>query len=458
MFEIRKPVVDWLQTSADVLLNHPDYSGLMVGIYRLLGKEVPEVENGSEELVLKKELSGLAERMKEYEGLFQGAEEIGFVFGCDDGRVGAPPIVQTINGKQTLLVYVPRIGGGVPEKDLVQFLRDKTVELRGSTDNVSVYVTQHGSTAEVTQACDHKDISECTCGLRKVFSEYEEELSILGDMLREDQESGRKTYDALSEHLRIRINMIHGATQIPHRLIRIAAEKNMASNITQNATFVWQSIVDYGLFPDSAIKPAYYDHNAKIMYPVNMHDELPFEKFSVTADVEQKWNHEYQNPSGLVISFGPEASFTPDGIVLPSYVGVGINNDFTAVAPGITEGFLEEDLFNALAEASYAAGAYQDAVEGHPHNDNFTDMKYCAILCDNKGYVSLAQQVLTSEHFKTTLAPSFAALGSIKLVNIETEEVSVVAVPSVDLGSGGGNRLTTAMIKQDGDFHPFDES
>lgn len=351
---------------------------------------------------LRAELRSVGERMQMYEVQLTGSERVVIVVGCDDSRVGVP--IEVIDG--TSYIYLPVIGGGIPEKEMLDAVLTQLKTLKITPRNkVQILLTQHGSTEEIKlvfakdaeEACRH-----ITCGLRAVVEQNRDEFQ----KLRHALTSYLRTQN-VADFLRAAtlLDQISKSTGVPRRLLLRAVHNNKSSYMQANLRAVLEAVESMSLGV-KAILTGYYDHELKRI-------ELTGRFTSHSGNIQlplEPWQNTFQDPSVITISFGPRAAVVHNGVILPDTIGSEPGKSFNAVASSTTD-----QLTNALAEAWYAANS---ATSGD-HGQNFVSTNRCIILCDNQAFVETAKKVLGSEEFLTELGEAYQKVGPIILVNLE---------------------------------------
>ena len=362
---------------------------------------------------LRKEIEGVGERVKTYKEKLKAVEKILIVVGCDDTRVGVTPDVVEINGKKAMMIYTPKIGGGVPSVEEIQSILDALSDL-GCTDNIEVILTQHGSTDEVL---GHSH--DITCGLRAKYSEiagsYPELAREFLTLAKDEDVTSETALSGLTERMSNILSELSFKTHLPVRLLKIALLNNGSGDMAENERIVEERT--NALFTKAGIakqiQSARYDHNKKSIIFSN-DDVIP-------AGIEE-WTENFQDPQCVVISVGRMASIINDAVVLPSTVGI-TNNDFSTGAIAN-----QESILDAFAEAWYAAHNHLSAEEGHPHGQNFIQTSACVLLCDGADEVELVRSVLASGEYKKDYAEAFGSFAEgIVTVNLQNGDLNKLA-------------------------------
>ena len=370
-------------------------------------------ENEVEQIVtlesLAADIKGVSERIRNYEKELKNIGRIVIMIGCDDARVHVP--VEEFDG--ALYIYIPVIGGGVPEKETLDAVLTYIRELGISVgDVVEILVTQHGDTEEIGYALQRDSKLACghiTCGLRGVLETYRDELNPLRDSLLAFKETDDEGEFCDASNL---LDEIFNLTGIPKRLIIRAVLRNHSSYIVDNLVGTIEAIskrsVALGL-DKTKIYGGLYDHQEKEILVTERHTVLS-QRIKLPIS---KWTKKYQDPPVIAVSFGRKAATVNNGLLLPKTIGEESRKSFDTTA--ITT---RSQLLTALTEAWYAA---KNASGGH--GENFKSTNGCVIFCDNAGLVESAKKVLQSKSFINELKQEFIALGSMYLVNLEEEKV-----------------------------------
>ena len=366
-----------------------------------------EVRNRINLESIAQEFVGVKARIAEYAEQLRQSDTVVIMIGCSDARVGTP--ITMIDGVS--YIYLPVIGGGVPEKELLEALLNQLRQLNINVyHKVQILLTQHGDTQEVTHilAGRHKEANEhITCGLRGVIHKHKNKLEELRTfILRYDRS---KIPDDLLNIISL-INKLPELLQIPKRLILNAVLNNSSSNMQANLVGVKDEILKFNLglaSTNDQLITGYYDHQERIVHLTARDGISPG---SINFNME-KWEKHYQDPAIICVSFGIVASVTHNGVLMPKIIGLEPGNSFD------TSATVKSQLMGALSAAWYAAN---NAAKGG-HDENFVTTKAAIIICDNDQYIELAKEVLNSVDFKEELESAYAAIGPIYLVNLEKE-------------------------------------
>lgn len=380
-----------------------------------LGKETPkEGEDMVETFIdsLKKELEGVRGRIETYKKGLQSVKKILIVVGCDDTRVGVTPEIVEVDGQSTMMIYTPKIGGGVPSAEEIQSILDALSDL-GCTNDIEVILTQHGSTDEVL---GHSH--EIACGLRAKYADialsYPELASEFLQIAERESVTSETVLSNLPERMRAILSELSQKTHLPIRLLKIALLNNGSGDIAENGRIVEKRTT--AVFEKAGIsvpvKSARYDHNRK---------SIVFSDGDAIAAGVEEWKENFQDPRYVVISIGKMASIISDGIILPETVGI-TNNDFSTGAIAN-----QESILDAFAEAWYAAHNHHSAEQGHPHGQNFIQTSACVLLCDGDAELELVNSVLKSDEYRNDYAEAFGSfVDGIVAVNLQTGELKKI--------------------------------
>lgn len=370
------------------------------------------------------ELAGLSDRISHYYEELRKADRVVVVIGCDDGRVLFPIHTQEEMGaegqtERVMYVYLPKIGSGVPEAQVLMDARSEVRSIVGDDKPISFMVTQHGHPSkEVDLLLAGNEPLELTCGLRAVFSAHTEELSQIGSMLRAKQLEEAWIEDLNTDETQdiyTRLLALEEKTSVPALLLLVAAAHNFSGSLFENLEAVQTRVAELIGEPVTAV---IYDHNQKQLIYVESRTEAA----RVNLDVKP-WEESHQDPAGLIVSYGRKNLVIADGIVLPESIGEGESNDFAAAATGDWK-----KLVKALAEVWYAASHFTEHQEHKGHGKNFKNVQFCAIHCDDAVHVEEAKKALRSEYFVKKLLPAYRALGEIQLIDVSTGTVELFSL------------------------------
>jgi hypothetical protein len=328
---------------------------------------------------LRGEVSGLEEREQAYFRSAREADTVMIVLGCDDSRQGIPDGTQTLDGfGETLFAFVPAIGGGVSRKNLPAVI-DQFITKGIEIDHIVVAVTQHGNSAEVKDAMEGRDGAR-TCGLRGVLQKVE---------------AGEQVH-------------------IPQGLADHAQATNQSSSMIKNLSYVFTETQQ--LLENTGVRVigGYYDHEGDDIDGKSIDFTLGLESpISFSLVQQDAWHHSHQDPSVLVVSVGKRAVSLPDGKILPTTVGDGVNNDFNSAAVS------EESLMTALYEQWYALSHVRG--EG-----NFQNTEHMVIICDGEEQVGWVKKFMGSEDYKNDFEKYVAKLGGLHIINLSNGNVTLV--------------------------------
>lgn len=412
--------------------------------------EVPAVtELLAEDLVeVKKRIAAFKERARQ-------ADRVVITIICCDSRVVFPENLVEIptatdKTEKVLFIPVPTIGSGAPSRSRMRGILHEVIAHWGvAAEKVSILVTQHGDTHEVSVQHDETDHA-ISCGLRKVLLQNSEALNELGSKLlawsyryKAEHRDVTLAPDRLPlEVIRTEapavmalVDTIHETSgpegaRLPRRLIIRAAYRNHHSNLVLNEESVVAKIYEYLLadiekpdFVHHAVGYAAYNHQSKELLLENQEARFTWPEHVSLPEVAPRTDT-IQSPQYCLISFGTQTIPITVRQLLPQLCGVGsekyqppADNAFRTVASIPTV----PTLLCALAESMYAV-----LHRLHPHHGdkNFADLQKVVILCDSSEYVEVVKQLMQNPEFQDEYLPALGALQpeGLLVVNLHISE------------------------------------
>jgi|GEM_PF-2264501 len=403
---------------------------------------------------LNADVLAIPESMTAWKEQLLQAEMIVISLVCSDSRVVLPRNVMSIamdDGRQknVLFIAVPTIGGGAPSRSRLRGVKQTLLRWGVAKEKISILVTQHGDTEEITNSRAHQECS-ISCGLRKFFSQHDSDLTKIRRLILPWTQAYKQKHSDKSlapdrlplevlekeaPEIMTLITQLHQISGLPRRLILRAAYRNTSFSMDDNLFEVWSKVAEYLQDGENAdilatcfLGAANYDHQQKQLKFNLPYARLGFLDTTLQFDQLTPRSDRTQSPENVIISFGQEAICLDNSILLPHFAGaIGpSDNDFTADASILSE----PTALCALAEAFYAV-----THKVHPHKDdnNFADLKRVIIICDNTQYVDQAKKALKSKEFEEDFFATFSLLngGNIVLVNLELDQAQ--KAPGVEI-------------------------
>jgi len=280
-------------------------------------------------------------------------------------------------------IFVPVIGGGTPEASLLKAVYDECLAQGVTSERLSIWLTQHGDTEEIAHAlaADGKSAGgKVTCGARKA---------------------------ALSE-----------GRGLPEALRDLVCK--LSPSMLGNGQLVKRSVVSALKECDisCAVELAYYDHEKKTIILVDDHGRRLDGETAINTGLEL-WRESFQDPSVVVVSYGPKAAATPHGVAFPETVGTLGNNDFSAACAD------DAGLLRVFAEIEYPLLHKAEHHNGHAHDNNFAHLSGLIVLVDDKAYADRLTSMLATR--KCLLDILQASLGGFYLCRLSDGAVDYLS-------------------------------
>lgn len=391
---------------------------------------------------LNEQLLGVDNRIKQFQKSANEADQVVLTLGCSDSRVRLPEnlvILHDKNGKEisVLFIMLPTIGGGVPSRSRLYRTVSDIISWGVKSEKIRILVTQHGDTLEIQERIGRYGLSQepkqlLSCGLRKFFAQYANELSYIRTVLaawsdRYKQESNDRNkvldivpLELLSESCPEAYQEISKLSKktgrVPRRLLIRAAYRNATFDIEENGEAVRSKIAEYlreeefrEIFSSCTVGLADYDHNLKVLHFAHPYTSLNWnERVVEFKDIAQR-TVPYQDPEFVTVTFSRNLLPIPDTVLYPESTYLNDKNHRLQIDATFRSAISTpkpEALLCGIAEASYAV---LHNLGGH--DSNFKRLSEVAIICDSDNYFEIAQEITKHPEFISDFLPFMQEFG-----------------------------------------------
>lgn len=404
------------------------------------------------------DLDQIYSRISDFQKKACQADEVVIALGCSDSRVRFPTDFVTVHNKEkkeckVLFIMIPTIGGGAPSRTRLKRVIDDIVAWGVAASKIKILVTQHGNTQEISQRIGHYGFSTeptqlVSCGLRKFFAQYAQELSYLHTLLLQWSDRHRQNmsqqhfipdgislrvlenecpeaYDLISQ---ISPHSTDSQYKLPRRLIFRAAYRNANFDIEENGETVRSRVAEYlrepefaNVFATCTVGLADYDHNQKSLHFIHSYSSLEWQEKVIELPQLPHRSVSFQDPQAAVITFGKELLPIPDAVLFPQVCSEPDNTFRATVSTPSAEIFL-----CAMAEISYAV-----LHRVLRHDDNFKSLSELRIISDTKPHIKIVENIMYNQEFVEDFLPLFSAFSPTGATLIDISDPEAVKTKRV---------------------------